>query len=394
MRRLLSSESGNVVVTAMWAIALMSMLGLATMAQVDTQSGESRKERVRESSFNLTEAALSAQTFILGRKGAGTAMPAECPNASSQFCPDPARIARSYDQATQNDFDPAKTSWKTWVRDNRKDASEQPEYYWDDSLLTTQPTYDANGDKHLWVRSEGVVRGRKRAIVALIRMEDRAVNFPRYSILAGRFATSNNGRHSAGIVDTTGSLGVTVRCNGGADCLDYEEDKGQISPNVTNTGYSGPPAVSADDLDSLIDVARANKTYYTSCPADPSGAVVVVDTTATCSYTGNSTFNSPTSPGLLVITRGGLYLGGSTVFHGLLYMANTGDPPRTDANLVELQGNSQVQGGVIVDGPAGIEAGSSGRPNVAFKAAAFDNVRSFGTAGVVQNTWREIRPRN
>ena len=64
-----SDERGNVIVTAMLLLAIMMGIGFSVAAQVDTQTGHSRTERERESSFNLAEAALSAQTFILGRRG-------------------------------------------------------------------------------------------------------------------------------------------------------------------------------------------------------------------------------------------------------------------------------------------------------------------------------------
>ena len=43
----------------------------------------------------------------------------------------------------------------------------------------------------------------------------------------------------------------------------------------------------------------------------------------------------------------------------------------------------------MVDGNGGVLAGSSGT-NIVFDPRAFDGARSFGTAGIVQNTWREI----
>ena len=39
-----------------------------------------------------------------------------------------------------------------------------------------------------------------------------------------------------------------------------------------------------------------------------------------------------------------------------------------------------------------MEAGSSGKLNIDFDGNALQNVNAFGTAGVVQNTWREIVP--
>ena len=71
-------------------------------------------------------------------------------------------------------------------------------------------------------------------MVGLIRIEPRPVTFPDYAILAGKFRTTNNGNHSAAIVDTTGSLGVTVRCTGSIPSSNAARTtaKGQIQPNT------------------------------------------------------------------------------------------------------------------------------------------------------------------
>jgi hypothetical protein len=412
---LLQGEQGNVVVTAILVMGIMISIGLAAFSQVDTQTSQSRKERHAESTFNLAEGALSQQIFILGRRGTGTVTnpyPPVCGTgaASSGFCPDPAKLALNYDQATQNDFDPSQTAWRTWVRDNAGTASTcgstaTPDTFWTDALLgdpatglNGSPRYDQNCDKLMWVRAEAEVRGRTRAIVGLIRIEPRPVTFPAYAILAGTFETTNNGGHSAAIVDTTGSLGVTVRCglSGGSGatpgCLDYQPSKGQINPNVTQTGYAESVTLSQDDMEALVDVARANGTYYTSRPASLSGEVVVLDPGGSTlwKYTGNDQFNAPSNPGLVIMVSGKLELTGTTNFYGLVYHANPANSP--DNDLVKVHGNSQLAGGVIVDGDGGVQAGSSGKLNIKFDPNAFNDINAFGTAGVVQNTWREIRP--
>ena len=59
--------------------------------------------------------------------------------------------------------------------------------------------------------------------------------------------------------------------------------------------------------------------------------------------------------------------------------------------MVETSGTSAIRGGVLVDGDGGVYAGSSG-DNIVYNAFAFDDIKAVGTAGVVQNTWREIVP--
>jgi Tfp pilus assembly protein PilX len=405
----LSEERGNVIVTAILVLSIMMAIGLAALSRVDGQTQLSGKERQAESTFNLSEGALTQQSFILGRRGTGTATtpyPPTCGSdaPASSFCPDPAKLALNYDAATQNDFAGA-TRWRTWVRDNASGAGVAPDTFWSDTLVGDvntgvggRPRYDQNEDKLMWVRTQAEVRGRQRAIVGLIRIEPRPIRLPAHAILAGRFKTTNNGNHSAAIVDTTGSQGVTVRCgppNGSGEqpnCLEYESKRGQITPNLTQTGYSGDSTLSADDLDALLDVARANGTFYTSKPASLSGDVVVLDPGGATEwkYTGNDTFNSPANPGVVILLSGKIELNGTVNYHGLIFHANLSNS--SDSDLVKIHGNSQLAGAVIVEGKGGVEAGSSGKLNIDFDGNALQNVNAFGTAGVVQNTWREIVP--
>jgi hypothetical protein len=402
--RRLNGERGNVMVTAILLIAVMLSVGLAAMSTVDTQSEQSRRERVGESSFNLAEASLGNQIFILGRKGAGTAFrqyPVRCPDATSEFCPD-ATLLQNYDQATQVDFDPAQTEWYTWVRDNAGSGTgATPDTFWEDSLLDSRQRYDANKDQLMWVRAQSVVRGRQRAMVGLIRLEPRPITFPNYAILAGKFRTSNNGNKT--LVDAGNSLGVTVRCQGSPPNVIPDDDgciefrAGQITPAETiKNGYGVDETIDDEALEALLDVARANGTYYTTCPSGTAdgaltGAVVVLDTGTLCSFRGNAAHNSADVPGLLILRSGKLEMLGTATFHGLVYAPNRPPTSSTDSDLVKIHGNAVLTGGAIVDYDGGVEAGSSGKQNITFDANVFD-ISAFGTAGVVQNTWREIPP--
>jgi hypothetical protein len=404
--RTMNDERGSVMVTAILLIAVMLSVGLAAMSTVDTQTEQSRRERVGESTFNLAEAALSNQIFILGRKGAGTQFrlyPEICPDSVSEFCPDNTTLLQNYDQATQVDFDPAQTEWYTWVRDNAGTGTgATPDTFWEDGLLTSRQRYDANGDKLMWVRAQATVRGRERAMVGLVRLEPRPIIFPNYAILAGKFRTSNNGNKT--LVDAgTNSLGVTVRCQGSPPTVIPDNDgciefrPGQITPSDTiRNGYGVDETIDDEALEALLDVARANGTYYTACPSGTAdgaltGAVVVLDTGTLCSFRSNAAHNSADVPGLLILMSGKLEMLGTATFHGLVYAPNRPPTSSTDPDLVKIHGNAVLTGGAIVDYDGGIEAGSSGKQNITYDANVFD-ISAFGTAGVVQNTWREITP--
>ena len=142
-------------------------------------------------------------------------------------------------------------------------------------------------------------------------------------------------------------------------------------------------------------MARANGTYYASCPANPNGKVVVIENAGDCKYTnsapaapgGSKCCNTSSNPGLLVVKHGKIDFGGNIEFWGVIWNANLDN--LSDADMVETSGTSAIHGGALVDGNGGVLAGSAG-DNIVFYAQAFENISAVGTAGVVQNTWREI----
>src|SRR3954447_126494 len=64
-RRNLKAQDGWVIVTAMLVMSILLLIGLGLAKIADTQSGLSGSERVRETSFNLGEGVLSAQSVVL-----------------------------------------------------------------------------------------------------------------------------------------------------------------------------------------------------------------------------------------------------------------------------------------------------------------------------------------
>jgi hypothetical protein len=412
MRKKLAEDRGNVLVTAILLMSVMLSVGIAVASTVDTQTHQSRKERERESTFNLAEAALSAQTFILGRRGTGTVSnpypSVGCPSVvNDYFCPSTDTLMRSYTgDASQVDFGAgSNTSWKTDVLDDA-DASGTPVRFWDDSYLgvANWPRYDKDGNRHVWVRAEADVRGHQRAIVAWIKIEDSIVSFPQYAVLSGYLHGKNSGGHGGRpLVNSTGSLGIAVRCNQApqSTCVDLNPTKGpQLQPPGNyQLSYANATAIGADQLYALEEVAKANGTWYATCPSNPNGDVVYVQNAGTCRYTssapsapgGGKCCNTSANPGLFIVERGTVDFGGNIEFWGVVYNANL-DNSNLE-RMIETSGTAAIHGGAIVDGAGGVYAGSSG-DNIVYYAFAFEDITAVGTAGVVQNTWREIIPTN
>jgi len=398
MRRL-RSERGTAIITAIALMTAMIAVGLAAYAFVDGQQSQAASERQRESSFNFSEAALNTEAFILSRQWPGSsngAYPEYCDQDSAPlaYCPQPAQLAASYGTPDYA----AGTKWRTEVRD---DVSGQ---FYDDAVRNTPYRYDQNGDKRLWARADAWVRDRHLAVVALIEIEERTEELPQRAVIAGRFLLTPNGNHNyvATHPDETSNHAVTVRCDPpdppsqSDPCLGFTPDtaRPQIDPPGTPAGYIGNEYVNTDALsdivkDRLKQRATADGTYYTSCPSDAQLTGKVVWVTGCPSppiYQGTPDYNSEASPGILIWEDGNLTLAGNGTFWGVVYNLNLSNSTGT---CVTLRGGLTVEGGVFADGQCAVDVGSN-TVNINFNAKAFTTITSYGSAGVVQNSWRQL----
>jgi hypothetical protein len=386
--RIRHGQAGSAVIIAILAISAMLSLGLATIAFSDGQRHLASGERFRESAFNLAEGALSTQVFILSRNWpslAASAYPASCSStATVTNCPSPTLVNAQFSGG-----DYTNATWSTAVQDNGGTVGS----YYTTSGAAGQPAYDANGDGKLWVQAQAVIGNVRRTIVTQVQAQIFQISFPKNTLTAGYFATTNNGKKT--IVDTNGSSysstpsspgALAVRCNTPpkSSCLNYDASKGQVSPPVYQTGYSTTTSISSDQLDTLRATAKNNGTYYSSgCPSSLTGTVVFVES-GNCSY-GAGTFNSLASPGMVVIVNGTLTMSGNTRYYGLVYLRNA---QSSSGYLLSMGGNTSIIGGIAVDGAGGITAGGSA--TIAFNSNVFAVGRGFGNPNVVKSTWREL----
>lgn len=421
MRCHLAAERGSALVTALLLTMIMLTVGLAGLAQVDVQQEQSGAERIGETAFNVGEGALGAQIFPLAQRWPGPGAPTApssaglifglCTEASSSSnCPSAQTIAELFVSPDVESL----TAWRTEVRDNNNGAlttctgtGASPTMFYSDAFTAGQPPYDCNADGRLWVRAQATVRGRTRAMVALVQAERINHQLPRAALLAGRMEISNAG--NKGIIDaragTALNTGILLRCQapdsasrcaGHQGTLDRLWSPGaphlqtQLNGTKPRLGYAEAPALAPDALAELERAAITNGTWYANCPADPAqlaGEIVWVET-CNKSYTGNTTINSPQAPGALIIEKGTIEFKGNIAFHGLLYHANVA--PSSSENLVRLSGNNGVTGAVFVEGDGGFYIQGSAYLKV--EGRPFDALRSYGSAGIIQNTWREIPP--
>ena len=427
MSRRLSHQDGWAVVTAMMVMTTMLFIGLAAIAFVDTESRSSQRERQGEARLNLTEGALSTQLYRLSHDwptadGTGTNALVDCTETSTSAtaprCFTADDLKANYKQV---DFalDP---KWKVQVRDDEGAAPANPGVcdpsapgmggYYSDTLLGG-PKYDANRNCQLWVRAEGILNGVKRVVVAKVRVDTRPVQFPISPFVSGSFNTGNNSGSKV-IVDGVGHAGQ-VRCSASTNgCVDFAS--GQITQpgSVTSDPGLAENIIDPSMVDALRATAKQNLTYYssstpgyTTCPADPSGAVVFIEDLS-CSYTGNGVVNGTTKQGIFIINRGTLSLSGTREWWGAIYLVNaqgcgtvaSGPCINTSGGykdtVADITGTVTVHGGVFIDGNGRLSIGNSGNsgsvglPNLVYDASVFPPLQAYGTAGIIQNTWREL----
>jgi hypothetical protein len=385
----------------MLVMTLCLMVGFTTMAAVDVQQSQSRGERERESSFALSEGALNTQIFMLSTEWPRTAASAfpTCSeaNAAEPRCPDPSTLVKAFAGA---DYD-AGLQWTTEIHDNASTVSGDRDQFYDDAVVRSQPGYDANDDGLMWLRAQSELRGRRRTLVALVRAERLDLPFPRNVITANRLTIGPNGNQT--YVATLGSY-VVLRCSNGSGgqlpagtCKDWGRAE-HVGPNAeVKVSPNQRPGLSPETIERMRDVAKASNTYYTSGCPDLTGEVVFLETSANCTYEGTNTYNSSAKPGVLIIGSGPITFKGTSTFYGSIYHVNGSDGVGAQINgtVVTSQGNGCIAGAVVVDGPGGVAIGASSgankcEGNIEFNANAANSLRAYGTAGIVQNSFREI----
>ena len=253
----------------------------------------------------------------------------------------------------------------------------------DDTATDAQPAWDRSGDGMVWIRAQATVRGKRRTLVALVDVDELAESFPQNVITAGKLTTGGN-KHLS-IVTKASPVALRDLANSS-----YQDSQIDLPGSVTRR-IDGGKALSAGAIKRLRQLAVARKTYYASgCPPSLTGEIVFIESSGSglCKYTGNDVYNCP-AYGMVVVVNGGISLGGTVDFCGVIYLANESVPPRQDT-LLEIFGTASVTGAVAVDGPGGVQVGNSSKPHLSYSPDAVGAVRSFPSGSIVPSTWREI----
>jgi prepilin-type N-terminal cleavage/methylation domain-containing protein len=275
---------------------------------------------------------------------------------------------------------------------------------------TPRPSYDANGNNAVWVRS--TVWGtncRPQTVVALATRALKTLNWPTSVLSADWFKTSNNGsKVIVGTADAnpspTGgpsSGNVSLRCQGSGhtstpQCAQYKS--GQVAPDtVPSSLANSTPIIDANQLASLRLQAQQTNTYSSGCglPAAwstslPTGTVVFVEGGSACPAVSPSG-NAASNPYIFVLNDGTVSLGGNAKFYGLVYAHNASNlvNPAVDPTVVTLSGCAHIQGLIAVDGFGGVNVGSC-KSNLTYDSSVLSNLKTYGGAVISRGTFRTL----
>jgi hypothetical protein len=405
--RLLREQRASALVTAIVVSTMMMGLGLATYAYVDTRTSQSAQERARESSFNQGEAVLDSQTFLLSRFWPGSAETAypDCTfsggtltatNGNTTPCVDPADISQTFN--TQDYLTTPVASWNTKVRDNAGTSqcdgvtASNCSYFYDEATTSTQPRWDANNDNAVWVRAETSVRGKRRILASLVRIENEPVIFPRSVLTSGWFRAQGGPKP---YVTQNGST-LALRCAPITDSSCYSTSQvGQVQGPGNVVGGHQPYEDSShvlppSDLAKLRARAQADGTYSTagSCPSNFEGDVIFVED-ANCIINANLVLNQPPkSPGVIVFARGTLKVNGDFTMWGVIWMYN--GQGATNDQIFDVRGSAIINGAVYIDGRGGFTLGGNSR--ISYDPNAVGTISGYGVTALVKSSFRELKP--
>ena len=447
----LQDERGFAMVVAIVLMGLMLGLGIAALGLVDSESGRTREQRVRESSLQLDEGVLYAQSLVMSTKwpSALNPYPTTCTSAGpvDTRCPSAATLAGSAGAANFANVDQRNgATWITKVRDNGGPLAAAYNPLQADLAQTTGAktcpgpcTYDFNEDNQVWVQSQSTLRDggtparpqyRSRNVVARLRLETLTENVPETGVTAGALSVTNNGAHGGTpMIDVQGAE-VLVRCPDlmNTQCVNAKAGQVVPAPKAGTVGNFMTP----EQLARFKQRAITDGNYFPGCPTadasgkiDLSGKVVWVEGCASPpNLTSNiktgacnpppgldpDCVNTDSTPGMLIWHCARADFSGGWTLHGVLYMANNSDGTcapalgtRGDGRCVgnnvddtrdvfTSNGGFGVWGAIAVDGAACMKVGSNGL-QVKFDPNVFKSAQSYGTVGLVQNTWRELPPK-
>lgn len=431
----LKDEQGMVLVVAMSVLMIVALLGLAIVTTVNVQTSQTGYETRGEAAFNLAETALDAELYQLQLAWPASGVsPLTCNQSTPRLSPTTQQVGCEGTALTglNPTYAGAAYTGATWSVQVLDDVNNTTDHY-SDTLAGTgaaTPSFDSNDNGRMWIRAQATIRGQTRVVVEQVVRQETVLGLPDDTVTAGGVFTENNGNKviiqaqdlNPGHPGLTGNVevrctlpaGVTGPTRGAGNCLGWNAGKSndQLSPaSAYGSGYVDPSGtdqtLSPSELYALKQTAIANGTYYfpndpsgkPACPPEGTPGIVYVEDSTSCgAYKGNTTWNTPDNPGILVVAKGPLTFTGNEVFNGVVYMTNPPLPnppkypcdPSNMSTVLTVDGNALIDGAVFVDGCGQVGTGDS-KTNVMFNSKAISALEAVETATPAQNTFQVIR---
>jgi hypothetical protein len=403
----LRDQRGSALVIAIVVVATMAVLGTATLSIVNAQTDQTGKQRTGESTFNLAEATLNAQAFLLARDWPQAVNASSCssttvngtlamPASTAMTVRD--QVQRVLAQTYANDSNAATAQW--WVTICAEGGRDS----WDSSLLNG-PSYDSSaastGPRRMWVRAEARVAGRKRAVVALVQAGQAPV-FPNLALVTGTIggdlgSTLTNLTNAPLVGSLLGALlnqtpmfvgNIGLRCTlldasnllgclSGVFALTSSTPLGPLLQANNYVHYNSDHITNTDQVAQLRRQAQQSGTYYATSsvgvggvannaaclPANSAGKVIFIEQIG--DGTGTCILNTAANPSAkaLIIGSGGVQVQGGGRFTGVINTMR-GKALAGGVADVRISGGSEVSGGVFADDNSALGSNRHGEVEV------------------------------
>ena len=304
LTRRLSDERGSALVTALLVMFVLVAFSMTVASLVDTDQADSRRERERESSFNVTEGALNAQIYQLSTRWPSATTADRLPDLVHGVL-DRGRLPERRRHAEQ--LHRGRPRWRHRVGDagprQRRRLAE---------LLERRPAgVPADLRPQRRQLPLGARLGRRPRPSAGARRargggERRAELPPRGARLGPlrdlqqrQQGDHRHERHGEPVQPRRHHRALRA---GRSELRGLRRRQGPDPPNtVQSNRRRSPRAVSVEALDQLRERARSDGNYYAGCApslaGDQPGEMVFMENANGCQYNGNTVYNTAAKPG-------------------------------------------------------------------------------------------------
>lgn len=402
LRARLGSQSGATLLIIIGVAAALAVMTASLVFVVGNMQANTADSRVREKAASVGEAAMDAQMYALALSWPRSSAPNPVPTL------DAARLRSQFPEAefpnTTGDFVNA--------------------VYYDDSdtngdgqVDNSDASWDVNGNRMMYVESQGKVGKRATRFQALVERTFVDTTFPHGIAIYDGGSLSSNGQgnnpkitiYDSGGYDVSGYVNGTIGTSGNDQ--EREVFESTISVIDPTTVASVPPLsdlLPDSTIQQVIAMAKGMGRYYDvaggdAMPADKSGVCVirVPDGTSVDLSGGINMDDGPHAvpaasdePGILII------------------LGPEPEPPGTNTGpliKINMQGNDRFYGVFYTDGQLDFAHGTPaffgmtvfrsyvdmrGTCDIRYDDSAITKLLDRWTLSVklVPNTWREIRP--